>query len=63
VSWAHELGLVVHPWTFRADSLPRGYVSLEEELAQFFFDYGMDGVFTDFPDIAVRLLTSVGAQG
>ena len=63
VSWAHELGLVVHPWTFRADSLPRGYVSLEEELARFFFDYGVDGVFTDFPDIAVRLLTSVGAQG
>jgi glycerophosphoryl diester phosphodiesterase len=56
VEWAHDLGLLVHPWTFRADSLPRGYGSLEEELARFLFDYGVDGVFTDHPDIAVRVL-------
>ncbi|MGY4706853.1 glycerophosphodiester phosphodiesterase [Candidatus Bipolaricaulota sp. J31] len=56
VAWAHELGLVVHPYTFRADSLPRKYRSPEEELETFFFTYGVDGVFTDHPDIAVRLL-------
>jgi len=56
VAWAHALGLVVHPYTFRADSLPRKYGSLEEELETFFFTYDVDGVFTDFPDIAVRLL-------
>ena len=56
VDWAHALGLVVHPWTFRADSLPGGYASLEEELEKFFFDYGVDGVFTDFPDVATKLL-------
>ncbi len=56
VAWAHELGLLVHPYTFRADSLPRKYKSLEEELETFFFVYRVDGVFTDFPDVAKRLL-------
>lgn len=56
VAWAHELGLLVHPYTFRADDLPHKYKTLEEELETFFFVYGVDGVFTDFPDIAARLL-------
>jgi glycerophosphoryl diester phosphodiesterase len=59
VVWAHELGLLVHPYTFRADSLPRKYSSLEEELETFFFTYHVDGVFTDHPDVAVRLLREV----
>ena len=58
VDWAHALGLVVHPWTFRADVLPSKYASPEEELEKFLFDYGADGVFTDFPDIAVRVLAA-----
>jgi len=62
VAWAHEFGLVVHPWTFRADALPQGYSSLEEELEKFFFDYGVDGVFTDFPDIAVQVLAGARAS-
>jgi len=61
VAWAHELGLVVHPWTFRADSLPRGYSSLEQELERFLVDYGVDGVFTDFPDLAQAVLQSMPA--
>ncbi len=56
VAWAHELGLVVHPYTFRADSLPAGYRSLTEELEKFLFTYGVDGVFTDFPDIAREVI-------
>jgi len=56
VSMAHERGLLVHSWTFRADELPERYSDFEEELFQFYFVYGVDGVFTDFPDRAVSLL-------
>lgn len=58
VAWAHERGLVVHPYTFRADSLPAQYASLEEEMQRFYFTYNVDGLFTDFADIAVRILTT-----
>lgn len=57
---AHERGLAVHPYTFRADSLPAYAADLEDELRRFFFDYGVDGVFVDFPDIAVELLEEEG---
>lgn len=50
VEWAHRLGLAVHPYTFRADALPEGYSSFEEELARFYVELDVDGVFTDFPD-------------
>jgi glycerophosphoryl diester phosphodiesterase len=46
---AHALGLVVHPWNFRADQLPDGTSSAEEEFF-IYFRLGVDGVFTDFPD-------------
>ena len=62
VAWAHELGLVVHPYTFRADALPPKYKSLEEELATFYFTYGVDGVFTDFPDIAREVIARLEKQ-
>ena len=52
VEWAHEAGLLVHPYTFRADSLPPGVDTLEDELHSFFVDLGVDGLFTDFPDRA-----------
>ncbi len=56
VTWAHERGLVVHPYTFRADSLPTQYASLEEEMQKFYFTYNVDGLFTDFADVAVEVL-------
>lgn len=56
VEWAHERGLVVHPYTFRKDQLPSKYKSFENEVNQFYFIYGVDGVFTDFADIAVRVI-------
>jgi glycerophosphoryl diester phosphodiesterase len=63
VTWAHACGLAVHPYTFRADDLPAKYPSLEEELGTFYFDYNVDGVFSDFPDIAARVLAEmVGAD-
>ena len=58
VKWAHALGLVVHPYTFRKDQLPSKYASLAQELDRFYNDYNVDGVFTDFVDIAVAVLAS-----
>ncbi|HEY2037435.1 MAG TPA: glycerophosphodiester phosphodiesterase family protein, partial [Steroidobacteraceae bacterium] len=50
----HAAGLQVHPWTFRAESafLPPG-LDLEGELSEF-LALGMDGFFTDQPDVGVR---------
>jgi glycerophosphoryl diester phosphodiesterase len=53
---AQARGLEVHPYTMRADVLP-GYVdSFAELLELFLFEAGVDGVFTDHPDLAVRFL-------
>ena len=61
---AHRLGLAVHAWTFRAENsfLPKDLRvgeeparagDLEGELARF-LALGLDGFFTDQPDIGVR---------
>jgi glycerophosphoryl diester phosphodiesterase len=61
---AHAAGLIVHGWTFRAENafLPADFRSstdpnaigdLEGEI-QRFLELGMDGFFTDQPDIGVR---------
>ncbi|MGN8158207.1 glycerophosphodiester phosphodiesterase [Salinisphaera sp. SWV1] len=60
---AHERGLLVHPYTFRADQLGDGYPDLAAELAAYYFDYGVDGVFTDFCDVAVQLLHPAPTAG
>ncbi|MDP5063444.1 MAG: glycerophosphodiester phosphodiesterase [Haliea sp.] len=52
VSLAQARGLQVHPYTFRADDLPAGIDSFTSLLALFFDEIGVDGVFTDFPDLA-----------
>jgi glycerophosphoryl diester phosphodiesterase len=56
VANAHAQGLVVHPYTLRADALPDYAASLEDALRIFLVDAGVDGVFTDFPDRAVAFL-------
>jgi len=51
---AHAAGLLVHVWTMRREPqfLPASYHGdLEEEMRQF-ADLGVDGIFTDFPDVA-----------
>jgi glycerophosphoryl diester phosphodiesterase len=53
---AHAAGLVVHPYTFRADALPPGVASLEDLLRLALVDIGVDGLFTDHPDRAVAFL-------
>ncbi len=57
VKAAHARGLLVHPYTFRAesDTRPRKYRSLEEEVLAFLQIYQVDGFFTDFPDRAVAV--------
>jgi len=53
---AHKYKLKVHPYTFRADSLPSYAKDMETLLRIFIYDVGVDGVFTDFPDRAVKFL-------
>ncbi|CAM1334262.1 glycerophosphodiester phosphodiesterase [Tenacibaculum aestuariivivum] len=55
VSEAHQLGLKVHPYTFRADSLDE-FSSFEEMMQVLFFEANIDGGFTDFPDKMVAFL-------
>lgn len=70
VADAHAAGLLVHPWTFRGENhflpanlhagdpadpaFPRLHGDLQAELAAF-IAAGVDGVFADFPDVAVRV--------
>jgi glycerophosphoryl diester phosphodiesterase len=56
VELIHERGLEVHPYTFRADSLPSYVESFDELLELFLLDIGVDGIFTDFPDMAVAFV-------
>jgi len=60
---AHAAGLLVHPYTFRRENSflpaelrrgedPAAPGDLEAELRQF-FALGVDGVFADYPDVAV----------
>lgn len=64
VADAHAAGLKVHPWTFRAENAflhaayrdgtdPIAHGRLLEEIA-FFIGMGVDGFFTDFPQIGVQ---------
>lgn len=64
VANAHKAGLEVHPYTFRRDAgqVPSYAEDLEHLLRLFYFDEQVDGVFTDFPDIAVRVLARHGAS-
>ncbi len=60
VTLARELGLLVHPFTFRADQLPEGFASFSDLLKTFVEVLRVDGVFTDFPDLVVRHLKRSG---
>jgi glycerophosphoryl diester phosphodiesterase len=54
VGRAHNAGLKVHPYTFRKepDQWPVGVTSFESMLDLFFNTLNVDGVFTDYPDLA-----------
>jgi glycerophosphoryl diester phosphodiesterase len=53
---AHDAGLLVHAWTFRNESpqfLHPDYAGDPAKEYEQFFDLGLDGLFSDFPDAAV----------
>ncbi|THV24300.1 glycerophosphodiester phosphodiesterase family protein [Glycomyces paridis] len=63
VERAHDRGLDVHVWTFRAENSflpanlregddPAAWGDIEAEF-ELFYDLGVDAVFSDFPDLAV----------
>lgn len=58
VERAHAAGLQVHPYTFRSDpgQLPDYARDFEALLEIHYFQAGVDGVFTDFPDKAAAFL-------
>jgi len=58
VQLAHDLNLLVHPYTFRRDLLPAYVADYDELLEIFLNDIGVDGVFTDFPDLTVEFVES-----
>lgn len=45
VTDAHGVGLAVIPYTFKGD---------EDEARRFFAEHNVDGLFSDFPDVALR---------
>ncbi len=61
---AHAAGLAVHPWTFRAENVflpaelrhgasPAAHGDVVAEMTAF-FRLGVDGLFSDFPDLAAQ---------
>lgn len=55
---ARDAGLALHAYTFRRDDLPAYARTLEELLGFFWIEVGVDGVFCDHPDVAVRVRDS-----
>jgi len=55
VSDAHQLGLKVHPYTFRADQLAE-FSTFKEMMQTLLIDANVDGAFTDFPDLVVSFI-------
>lgn len=53
---AHAQGLKVHPYTLRTDELPNFATSAEDLMDLLFNQAKVDGLFTDFPDVALRWL-------
>lgn len=56
VSRAHAAGLKVHPYTLRADALPKGVKDVAEAARIIFKDARADGLFTDHPDMVLEAL-------
>lgn len=56
VKRAHEEGLLVHPFTFRSDDLPRGFKDFDSLLTFMIDGLSIDGLFTDFPGVVVKFL-------
>lgn len=64
VARAHAAGLVVHPYTFRADAVDEGFANFAAQVRWCVRELAVDGLFTDFPDRArAALRDPVAEQG
>ena len=61
VARAHARGFGVHTWTFRNDRPNPAFRDATAELVAF-FNAGIDAVFGDFPDVAVRARAEASRQ-
>jgi glycerophosphoryl diester phosphodiesterase len=52
---AQAAGLTVVPYTFRVGAVLPGYDDVTAEMRAFLVEYGVDGLFTDNPDLFPRL--------
>jgi glycerophosphoryl diester phosphodiesterase len=59
VELAHGAGLTVIPWTFRSDD-PGEFAGVDLEMAHFVFELGVDGLFTNNPDLFPRAPLTAG---
>ncbi len=57
VGRAHKQGLFVHAYTLRSDQLPDEMSDFDQALQFLLKHSGLDGIFTDFPDQAVKILS------
>ena len=53
IEWAHAEGMTVVPYTFRASN-PGRHSNVQAEMEHFLYKLGVDGVFTDNPDLFPR---------
>lgn len=60
VKEAHASKLAVHPFTIRADALPKYVTNVNQLYDVIYNQAGVDGVFTDFPDKGVQFLQKQG---
>jgi len=60
VEYAHSAGMQVHAYTFRRerDQMPPFSRDFDDFLRLFIDVVGVDGVFTDYPDLAVKFIGS-----
>jgi glycerophosphoryl diester phosphodiesterase len=60
IQWTRDAGMKLHTWTYRADSLPKGFSNEDEVFEAAFREIKVDGMFSDFPDHVVRYLEKNG---
>ena len=56
ITRAHAVGLLVHPYTLRADALPKGVKDMRQAAELIFRNARADGLFTDHPDQVIKIL-------
>jgi glycerophosphoryl diester phosphodiesterase len=62
---AHAHGLQIHTWTFRNDAMPSDPSYRGNPILEYlkFYELGIDGVFSDFPDTAFTARELFRLQG